>query len=222
MRNFNKHNRLLRNLALVLSLLLSSVGTADTGIEPSDESDNVPLQKRLQSGGFIIYLRHAATDRTQIDRDRNDLSNCQGQRNLSATGRDQAHMIGAAMRNLDIPIGTVLTSPYCRCQDTAELAFGKSIVTHELRFGIGDDVQQTKQLSASLKTLLSTPPASGTNTVLVSHTANLKEATGIWPEPEGAAYVFKPLADHGFEYLGRITPDVWAAIVPTAPDFASK
>jgi len=219
MLNFNNYHQLLPNLTLVLSLLLSSVGTADTGVESSDESQNLSLKNRLQSGGFVIYLRHATTDRTQIDRDRNDLSKCQSQRNLSATGQDQARMIGDAMRSLDIPIGTVFTSPYCRCQDTAKLAFGSSVVTHDLRFGVGDDIQQTNQLSASLKTLISTPPAPGTNTVLVSHTANLKEATGIWPQPEGAAYVFKPMPGQGFEFLGRIPPDAWLADVPAATKF---
>ena len=63
-------------------------------------------------------------------------------------------MIGDAMRNLEIPIGMVLSSPYCRCQDTAELAFGSSVVTRELRFGVGDDVLQTNQLSSSLKILV--------------------------------------------------------------------
>ena len=216
---FRKYIQVLRSLALLLSLLLSGTAAAETGIQPPDASLTASLKKTLQSGGFIIYLRHAATDRTQIDRDREDLTNCQSQRNLSTTGREQARMIGKAIRKLDIPIGTVLSSPYCRCQDTAELAFGESIIKHELRFGVGDDVLQTNQLSASLKNLLSTPPAAGTNTVLVSHTANLKEATGIWPEPEGAVYIFKPLQDQGFEYLGRIPPETWLADVPAAPGF---
>lgn len=208
------------HLSLMLLLVTPVWLVADPVIDVSEMHVTESLVKKLQSGGFVIYIRHATTDRTQVDRDRNDLSNCQNQRNLSAAGQEQARMIGDAMRSLDIPIETVLTSPYCRCQDTAALAFGKSVVTHELRFGVGDDVQQTNQLSASLKTLLSTPPASGTNTVLVSHTANLKEATGIWPQPEGTAYVFKPLPDQKFQYLGRIPPDAWAADVPAATKFS--
>jgi phosphohistidine phosphatase SixA len=215
-----KYFSIAHHLLLMLLLVAPVWVVADPAINPSEKHATESLIKKLQSGGFIIYLRHAATDRTQIDRDRNDLSNCQSQRNLSATGREQARIIGEAIRNLGIPIGTVMSSPYCRCQDTAELAFGTSVVSRELRFGVGDDVQQTNQLSASLNTLLSTPPASGTNTVLVSHTANLKEATGIWPQPEGAAYVFEPLPDQGFEYLGRIPPDEWLADVPTATEFA--
>ncbi len=219
MRYSRKHNQVLRGLALVLSLLMPGMGAAETSVQTPDPSATASLKNKLQSGGFVIFLRHTATDRTQIDRDRDDLSNCQSQRNLSESGREQARMIGDAMRKLDIPIGTVLSSPYCRCQDTAELAFGSSVVRRELRFGVGDDLLQTSKLAASLQTLLSTPPALGTNTVLVSHTANLKEATGIWPQPEGAAYVFKPLQDQGFEFLGRIPPNSWLADIPAATDF---
>jgi hypothetical protein len=31
----------------------------------------------------------------------------------------------------------------------------------------------------------------GTNNIVVAHT-NLKEAAGIWPQPEGVAYIFQP------------------------------
>ena len=208
------------HLLLVLSLVAPTWVVADPAIDLSEKHVAESLVKKLQSGGYVVFLRHATTDRKQTDQDRNDLSDCLIQRNLSAAGRDQARRIGAAIGNLGIPIGNVFSSPYCRCRNTAELAFGKAVIADDLRFGLGDDIQQTARLSASLKTRLSTPPIPGTNTVLVSHTANLKEAVGIWPQPEGAAYVFKPLPGQGFEYLGRIPPDVWAAAVPAAKEFS--
>ena len=56
--------------------------------------------------------------------------------------------------------------------------------------------------------MLRTPPPNGTNTVIVSHTANLKEAVGIWPKPEGVIHVFKPRQDQSI-YVGKITPNAW-------------
>ena len=54
-----------------------------------------------------------------------DLRDCARQRNLNAEGRRQARAIGTALRRLDIPVGEVVTSPYCRTRDTARLAFGR-------------------------------------------------------------------------------------------------
>ena len=205
----NRYEHLLCSLALFLFIAAPVPATADNRLAATEEPSTESLFKKLQTGGLVVFLRHATTDRTQVDRDRNDLSNRLSQRNLSAEGRDQARAIGDGIRALNIPVGTVITSPYCRCKDTAQLAFGTSKVSNDLRFGLGDDMKQTAYLSQALTTLLSTPPSPGTNTVLVSHTANLKEAAGIWPKPEGAAYVFKPLPGQDFEYLGRIPPDAW-------------
>jgi hypothetical protein len=53
----------------------------------SQESDSLPLLtpaelvQQLRSGGLVIYLRRANTDRSQTDRDRTDLSRCGEQRN---------------------------------------------------------------------------------------------------------------------------------------------
>jgi len=214
---FSKYNQLLAGLTLLFSIGGFVHGAAGASPDLTGISQHERLVKGLQSGGYLVYFRHAETNRSQVDQDRNDLSNCATQRNLSEAGRAQARGIGEAIRTLNIPIGKVMTSPYCRCQDTAQLAFGKSEVSVDLRFGLGDDRQQTAHLSQALKEMLSTPPANGTNTVLVSHSANLKETTGIWPEPEGAAYIFKPVPGMNFEYLGRLPPDAWARQTSTPP-----
>ena len=50
---------------------------------------------------------------------------CSTQRNLSEQGRRDARAIGAAFRKRGIPLGPVLSSRWCRCLDTARLAFGR-------------------------------------------------------------------------------------------------
>jgi len=69
-----------------------------------------------------------------------------------------------------------------------------------------------ERLTAALRRMLSTPPADGRNTVIVAHTANLREAAGLWPKPEGTAYVFRPLPDGRFEVLARMEAQQWAAL----------
>jgi hypothetical protein len=75
------------------------------------------------------------------------------------------------------------------------------------------DQEMTQRLAGDLRRMLSTPPAAGTNDIVVAHSANLWEAARIWPEPEGAAYIFKPLADGRFEPIAVIPPDQWAAVL---------
>src|SRR5690606_25508400 len=82
--------------------------------------DKRALVHALQQGGYVLYLRHAITDRSRIDTDRINLPNCATQRNLSAEGREQARAIGRAVQALGIAVAEVLTSPYCRCIDTAQ------------------------------------------------------------------------------------------------------
>jgi len=165
----------------------------------------------LRNGGLVIYLRHAATDPSGPADEDAEIERCETQRNLSAKGRDQATRIGRAFVALGIHVGSVVSSPFCRCLETARLAFGHADIAGDLFFSIDADARQTRRLSESLRRMLATPPAPHTNAVIVSHTANLREATGIWPKPEGVAYVFRPLPDGRFEAVARVQPQDWAA-----------
>jgi len=83
------------------------------------------LWQRLQSGGYVLLIRHAATDPGIGDPPGFRLADCSTQRNLSEQGRRDARAIGAAFRQRGIPLGPVLSSRWCRCLDTARLAFGR-------------------------------------------------------------------------------------------------
>lgn len=168
-----------------------------------------PLLDELRKGGLVIYMRHAATEHAEASGAAEDLARCATQRNLSAAGRAEALRSGRAIKALGIPIGTVLASPFCRTGDTAQLVFGRYAPEPDLRFAMGSDAADTQRLAGALRRMLATAPAGGVNTVLVSHSANLFEATGIFPKPEGVAIVFRPLADGRFEPLARILPGDW-------------
>src|SRR2546427_2826852 len=140
-----------------------------------------------------------------------DLDKCQLQRNLSDEGRAQTKRIGEAFRQLRIPIGQVYFSPYCRCVETARNIFGKAEKAKALHFAIHLRSADRVTVTSQLLTLLATPPPPGTNTAMVSHTANLQEAVGIWPKPEGVAHVFKPTGNGQFVYVGMMAPEAWQA-----------
>ena len=164
----------------------------------------------LKKGGLVVYFRHSITDTSQTDAAA-DLARCETQRNLSEAGRAQATKIGQAFKALGIPVGEVLSSPFCRTKDTAQLAFGHFTVSDDLFFASNAPKDAVARMTASLRRMLSTRPADGANSIVVSHTSNLREAAGIWPKPEGVAIVFRPLGDGRFEALARIPPEDWGA-----------
>ena len=152
------------------------------------------LLAALRNGGFVIYFRHARTDFSQDDTDLSDLSNCATQRNLSAEGRNQARLIGDAIATLAIPIGDILSSELCRTRETAELAFGEATPAPDLTsFGTAGSEVEEEERVAALRRLLATPPAPGSNTVLVGHLFNIQAAAGI-SLAEGQAAIFRPIA----------------------------
>ena len=179
---------------------------------PAPTMDMPSLVRALQNGGYVIYFRHAATDQSMPDSDRLDLKNCATQRGLSEKGREEARVIGKAFSALGIKVSSVLSSPYCRCIDTAKIAFGRVTVVQDLEFAISKNEAETKRLGAVLRKYLGARPERGTNTVIVAHSANLKESVGIWPQPEGAAYFFQPHGE-GTKYVARVGPEEWPELV---------
>lgn len=77
----------------------------------------------LRKGGVVAAFRHALAPGT-FDPPGFRLGDCSTQRNLSDEGRAQARSVGAWFRQRQLQPGKVLSSPWCRCIDSATLAFG--------------------------------------------------------------------------------------------------
>jgi hypothetical protein len=78
-----------------------------------------------------------------------------------------------------------------------------------LAYGLRESAERRKEMSTQLRTLLAQPPAKGTNTVIVSHNGNLRDATNLWPKEEGDMHVFRPSVS-GFEHVAEIPGTQWA------------
>ena len=157
----------------------------------------------LRDGGHVILLRHAATDRTFGDPPGFRLDDCSTQRNLVDEGREQAKRLGDALRARAVPIGRVLSSQWCRCLETARLAFGRVEPWPALNAGPRDADRVDARVRA-LRALLATAPSGG-NLALVTHGFNIRDATGEMPV-EGGLIVFTPLGGDRFKVAGRLTP----------------
>lgn len=165
----------------------------------------------LKQGGNVIFFRHAATDHSQKDMDTANPDNCAAQRGLTDDGRQQSKDIGVQFHRLGIPVGDVFSSRYCRCTETAELAFGKATPTDDLTSIQNLSTFQVAQHARDLRQRMSAAPAPGTNTVLVSHKELFQKAAGFIIE-EGEAAVLAPDGQGGFRVLGRVASEQWAAL----------
>ena len=80
------------------------------------------ILENLKKGGNLIFIRHAYApgggDPTNFN-----INDCLTQRNLSDSGREQSKKIGIFFKKNQIPIDQVISSEWCRCKETALIAF---------------------------------------------------------------------------------------------------
>jgi len=202
-----------RWIAAALALSLAAALPATAAETPSESLTGAALLQTLRTGGLILYFRHTSTDFGQNDDAMSGYEDCARQRNLTDNGRDEARRIGAAIKRLDIPIGDVLASPFCRTRETAQLIFGRATVAPAVRGGPARP--ETNDRYAELRKLLSTPPRAGTNLAIASHGNPFRAVTDTTYLAEGEAAVIRPLGSQGFRIVARIPKDGWDAL--TAP-----
>jgi len=130
----------------------------------------------LRSGACVFLMRHTETDPGIGDPPNFQLSDCSSQRNLSAAGREQSRRIGQWFKSHQLKARAVQSSAWCRCRDTAELAFGSYTVLPALNSTFNNDSLPEPQ-SQSLRTLLYAMPA-GEFEVWVTHQVNITALTG--------------------------------------------
>ena len=176
---------------LVLLFLLSPAA--------ADEGD--ALWALLKGGGQVVLMRHASTDPATGDPPGFRLDDCATQRNLSAAGREEARQIGAAFRARDIPLGRVLSSRWCRCLETARLAFG-SVEPWPILDSFFRDRNREAQQTQAVRALAGDRLQAG-NLMLVTHGFNIQALIGILPAP-GEMIVLTPEGNGKFRVAGRL------------------
>lgn len=184
----NRAGRFGRLLLAAVLLLAASLARAD-----------VPWPQ-LAGGGHILLIRHASTEPGNGDPPGFRLDDCVTQRNLSAAGRRETRRLGAGFRVHGVPLAAVRSSPWCRCLETAALAFGDATTWPALSSLYGD-ASQTEARSRAVIDAARQLPA-GRNLVLVTHAVNIRALTGVSPAP-GEVIVTR-LAGDRLESLGRL------------------
>lgn len=159
------------------------------------------LWQKLQSGGYVVLLRHGLTEPGVGDPPGFKLGDCKTERALNAEGRAESKRLGEAFRRRKIPVAQVLSSEWCRCKDTAELAFGRYEVWPALNNLFGRHENAAAQRGVILER--ASRFRGGGNLVLVSHGSTIVQVAGINPEM-GEMVVMKPAGAGMLELVGRM------------------
>ena len=182
---------------LVLLLALAHLAPS------SAAADDAATWELLRGGGQVVLMRHTITTPGVGDPAGFRLDDCATQRNLTDAGREDARRIGAAFRQRSIPVGRVLSSPWCRCLETSRLAFGAAEVWTPLSNLFDNRAREAEQLRA-LREIAGRRPTGG-NLLLVTHGSVVQPLTGIQPAP-GEMVVLTPDGAGRFRVAGRLAP----------------
>ncbi|HEV3008672.1 MAG TPA: histidine phosphatase family protein [Burkholderiales bacterium] len=166
---------------------------------PAEASE--ALWTLLKGGGQVVLIRHTITTPGVGDPPGMRLDECSTQRNLTDEGRGHAKRIGAAFRARAIPVERVLSSPWCRCVETAKISFGKSEVSEPLGNLFGRPENRATQVD-QMKALAGERRKGG-NLELVSHGSTIAALTGISPDT-GEMVVVTPQGGGKFAVAGRL------------------
>lgn len=180
--------------------LLAGVALAfDGGVESENST-----WARLCSGRHVLLMRHAATEEGLGDPPGFRLGDCKTQRNLSGGGREQARRVGDALRRERVPIARVYTSPWCRCRETAMLAFGKAEDWSPLSsiFDFPDrEPDYSERVRKRIASYASRDP--GGNVVMVTHNVNIAALTKLSVAP-AEIVVVRPDGCCGLRVVDRL------------------
>ena len=179
---------------LILSLLVVALSPA--------WADETTAWAALRRGGAVVALMRHADAPGSGDPPGWRLDDCATQRNLSDQGRADARAVGDRLRAERVSIAKVLSSPWCRCVDTAKL-MNVGAVQIEPTFANAFELSdQRGALTEGARALIARWRGPGT-LLVVTHGANIQALTGHSPSP-GEMVVVSMSADGSFQEVGSL------------------
>jgi len=181
--------------ALAPLVLLVAAGAA--------RADEAAAWAALRQGGVVALMRHGEAPGVG-DPPGWRLDDCATQRNLSDTGRADARAVGVRLRAERIAFGRVVSSPWCRCLDTAALvdvgpvqvepAFANAFVLRDRREALREAGRAVVAAWRGPGVLL-----------VVTHGENIQALTGRTPAT-AELVVVAPGADGALREIGILAP----------------
>jgi phosphohistidine phosphatase SixA len=158
----------------------------------------------LRAGGHVALMRHADAPGGVGDPPGFRVEDCATQRNLSPKGRADAEKTGAQLKQEGIVFEKIVSSPWCRCIDTAKLMNLGAVETDATFGNVVVLRDQREVLAAGGRALIAKWTARG-NLLVVTHGANIFAMTGVSPA-SGEIVVVKAGSDRAAP-VGRLLLD---------------
>jgi phosphohistidine phosphatase SixA len=137
-------------------------------------------KEKLKSGGYVILMRYAQTQKGPGDPANFDINDCATQRNLADVGRTGVTRIHERFQKAGIKIARAMSSRWCRAIDTAKLL--APAVNVEPRDELAAYLDQKdpalrRQIVGKIRKEIAEWKGPG-NLLLVSHKRTIKEVSG--------------------------------------------
>ena len=179
------------------------------------------LFKLLREGNYVLIFRHSAAD---VGSDQNNSTvaewwkSCDSKlaRQLNDQGVKEATQTGKTFRLLDLPVGRVLSSEFCRAFTSAEkMALG--VLTQQLK-ELNYNVVPSDEASRCDNTLglAANQPRDGKNSVFITHVAlpmTQSDCSILNTLAWGEAALFALDANKSIRFVGRIPVKNWTELV---------
>ena len=195
-----------RVLCLIARLASCLLSLSSFGITPGlAAGDSEEAWAALVKGGHVALIRHGnAPPGYGGDPPGFKIDDCKTQRNLDEQGRGEARALGEAFRNRGVRVDRILSSPWCRCLETARL-MELGPVESVMAVASSDRSPESLQRLVVLKQIIADWRGPGT-LVVVTHAFTVRALVGIMPEQAEAVVVRPRLDDEaGLEVVGRIS-----------------
>lgn len=162
----------------------------------------------LAAGGHVALIRHGNAPGPSLGQGGDPpgfrIDDCRTQRNLDEMGRAEAKALGEAFRRRGVPVDRILSSPWCRCMDTADLMAVGRVERSSALVPSSDRVPNSAAALDALKEMVASWRGPGT-LVLVTHGLTVRAMTGFVPN-QAETVVLKPTpgSGSGAHVVGRI------------------
>lgn len=173
-----KRRSALVGLAVAMSAPMLSMRPGQVGAQTGGTLTELATVWRREGG--VLLVRHAVTEAGLGDPPEFVLGQCRTQRNLSPEGQRASRAMGEWARAQGLKPDAVRTSQWCRCQDTARLAFGQYEDWPALNSTFAGQGNPSAQIQALRERLLAMP--AGRSEVWVTHQVIMTALTGAYPE----------------------------------------
>jgi phosphohistidine phosphatase SixA len=164
-------------LGLLTTVAWMGPGVARAQSVPAASAAELARVWRREGG--VLLIRHAATVAGVGDPPGFVIGQCSTQRNLSEAGKQASRALGQWVQAQQLKPDAVRSSQWCRCQDTARLAFGQFQDWPALNSTFAGQGDPTAQQQALRERLLAMP--AGRTEVWVTHQVIMTGLTGVYP-----------------------------------------